>query len=1109
MSEIKLTKDQLKAVKHLDGNALVSASAGSGKTKVVISRIIRLITEENVKVNEILAVTFTKLAAEEMKDKLKNALTEKYLATRDKKYKEQLELVSSSDICTIDSFCSKLIKKYFYALGIDANLQVLEESKRKRISETALDEVFENLYDSDDKEFRELIPLFDSSRSDYGLKEAVKLVYNFIEKENDSDGLVKKTEDLYFNAYNYLIDEYKDQIVKLAEKYKQEFLVLEHAFTEDEKRKEYCSKFVALLDFLLTTDDYFEFFYEYKQLNLNLPSTKSKQADLQQSLKEVADPCKKKLATYATIFGIDKKEEDKRLSNSLQIVKALVKIANAYFDRYQKLKAEENAVDFADIERYASILLKNQEILSEVKNTYSYIFVDEYQDVNNVQEEIIVALSKDNAFFVGDSKQSIYAFRGCNPEFFNDKYKSYNQGLGTPISLDDNFRSAKAVVDGVNEIFNKVMTEGYGGTDYQANSMVYGGLYKDYQGVCQIHLVKKAEKKEKEEVKRGVYSVINATEKLEEEDVLSEVKFIVNLIGERLGKTYYDIDNKLKTIELKDICILLRSMDSRNKLSTELVHTLMNMGIPVSSSVEKSISEYPEIKVLLNLVSLLVCAERDVPLASVMLSMGGFDESELASIAKEGAKKYSKTFAESVEITSHKESELGKKCREFLSWLDKKRLIAEFLPSGEVINSIIKETGYLAKVTSSPYGQERVKRIERFLAETTVGGKKLRVIEFESHVNEVLKDLSISSSSGENAINVMTMHASKGLEFPVVIVAGVAKQFNLKNLGYDVIYSKSCGMATRSFDEENMLEYENVARSVIKSRGKRSTAVEELRLFYVALTRAKCELYITMTLDKLNNEFNANEVGGMSDFIVSSVNIPTFYHEDEYELVFPDKRGTAVAGKEVESELTKKIIETLSYKYPYKNEINLPVKSSVSDVNKNQDEYFVRTDKYGESSSEKGTAYHRIFELIDFYNFGGEKEIESFVENGLITKEQAEFIDVDKVESILKLDIFDKIKTSKLLKEQKFCQLVPASELFGGEEDREILVQGICDLIAINGDSATLIDYKISTIESDDDIIKAYKTQMQLYKNAIEKVMKKKVDGVYIINVLKESVIKV
>lgn len=1104
-----LTPMQRKAVEHVKGNALVSASAGSGKTRVVIDRIIRLITEEGVKVNEILAVTFTKLAAEEMKDKLKNALTKKYLATRDRNYKEQLELVSSSDICTIDSFCSKLIRKYFYVLGIDANLQVLEESKQKRLSETAMEEVFERLYEENDEKFRKLIPKFDKYRGDNGLKDAVKIAYKYLDREEGKENLLKKSRDLYTNAFEYLTSEYKEQIIKIASEYKQEFLVLQNAFTEDEVRKEYCARLVTTLDNLLNCNDYFEFFSEYKNLNFNLPNKASKQEDLRAVLKDTVNEYKKKMENFVKVFGVSKEEESIRLASSLEIVEDLINLAQEYSNEYQRLKEEENAVDFADIERYASVLLKNEEILSEVKSLYSFIFVDEYQDVNDIQEQIIVALTNDNSFLVGDSKQSIYAFRGCNPEFFNQKYKSYNDGLGTPISLDYNFRSAKKVVDGVNEIFSAVMTESYGGTNYLKNPMIYGGLYGDYEGVCQIHLIKKPEKKVKEEVKRGIYSVANAVDFKEEEDVSSEVKFIVNLIGERLGKQYFDPNTKtMKTIGLGDICILLRAMGSNSKLGEELVHTLVSMGIPVSSSVKKSISDYPEIKVLTNLVSLLVCAERDIPLATIMLNMGGFCEDDLSIIASIGASSYSKSFSESVQKASEIDSELGKKCSNFLSWLSEKRLLAEFLPASEILNSIIKETGYLARVTSSPYGYVRVKRIERFLIEATASGKKLRVVEFEGHISEVLKDLSISESFGEETIKVMTMHASKGLEYPVVIVAGVAKQFNLMDLHSNVIYEKNSGLAVKSYNEENMTVSDNVARSVIVARGKKATAVEELRLFYVALTRAKCELYLTMTLDELSSKFSGGQVNRMSDFVTLG-NTPVFFHDEEFELNFPKKEGTLVAGREVESQLTKKIIDNLSYEYPYKNEIALPVKSSVSDANKNQAEYFARTDKYGESSSEKGTAYHRLFELLDFYSCSVEKDLSNFIESGLISKEQADYIDVNVVNNLLKLPIFSEIKNHKLLKEQKFCHLVSASELLGVKEDRKVLVQGICDLIAIKDDKAILIDYKITTIEKDEDIVKAYKTQMDLYKGAIENVMKLKVEKVLIINVLQQRTIEV
>ncbi len=1112
MSKPKLTEMQERAVLHGKGNALVSASAGSGKTHVVIERIIRLILDEGVPVKNILAVTFTKLAAEEMKEKLKTALTKKYLETKDRRLKEELDLVNASDISTIDSFCSKLIKKYFYVIGIDSSVQVLEESKKKRLSETAMNDLFEALYESGDQEFLSLVSTFAVRRSDNGLKEVILKLNDFAERANGIDALVEKVEDTFTNVYDYLNAELKDVVYDLASKYAFEFSTLASSFTEDEKRKDYSEKLANVLLEMAKADDLFEFFNRYAQIDLSLPRTKSKQPEYATNLSDTVKEYKKKIGKIQSIFAIDKEKDKENLKNSHSLLIGLLNLTKKYAETLQVLKAEENGVDFMDIERYALELLKIDEIRKEVLDQYDYVFIDEYQDVNDVQEEIINLVTKDNAFLVGDSKQSIYAFRGCNPEYFVKKYRDYDNGGGTAIPLDNNFRSAPKIVDGVNAIFSGVMTENFGGINYADKRMVYGNGYGDYEGVCEIHVIPKVKKEEGEVLERGVYSVKNATEKKEVDEPLGEVKLILKIIGERLGKKYYDIKSgTYKEIGFSDICILLRSIGKDSGLAEKLVQALIKAGVPVSSSAKKSIKDYPEIQVLLNLLYLIVNAERDVPLATVMLNLGGFSEDELASIKLGGDRSRKASFYDCVEKASLNGDALGQKCKSFLDWLSEKRLIAEFLPVDELFNSILKETGYLAKIIASDYGEVRQKRIERFILESTVGGKKLRAVEFESHVEEVLDDLTVADASGEETVKIMTMHASKGLEFPVVIVAGLNKKFNDMDKTGSVIYNKDYGACVKSYDELTMTVSENSVRSLIKTKIDKTAKVEELRLLYVALTRAKCELYMLTSADSIALSFDKNSVHSLSDYLTVT-NIPIIYHdEDNIEFNSLSNAETSVAGKETVPLLTEKIVENLTYQYPHLSEIDLPIKSSVSDVNKKGDdtEYFARTDKFGSSSSEKGTAYHRFFELIDFYDYNGQADLDRFVKNGLMDKTQAEFIDVSKVQSILNLPIFSEIKNSKLLKEQKFCHLVSANELFETDSREKVLIQGIADLIAIDDNGAILIDYKISTIESEEDLIKAYKTQMTLYKNAIEEILKVKVKKVVLVNVLQEITVEI
>ena len=1109
----KLTPMQEKAINHGKGNALVSASAGSGKTFVVIERIIRLIIEEGVGVDEILAVTFTKLAAQEMKDKLRSALTKKYLQVGDSRLKEQLDLVSSSDISTIHSFCSKLIKKYFYVLGVDYLSKVVDESEKKALEERAVNNLFERLYDLHDEDFLSLIPAFSSGRTDNGLKSVVKSLYDYAESEGGIDKVEEKTLSTYKDAFSLIQSEYKPELDTVARVYGDLFGDLSAKFSEDIVRKTYAEKLKDYCDELLYSSDYFDFFESHIGFSTTLPSGKSKQPDEQAELKIVVDGFRCAIKDAVEVFSTPKTVQEERVLSSLQTVKKLINLARLYGEEYHAIKREENAVDFNDLERLALLLLQDENVLNEVKNTYKYVFVDEYQDVNAVQEEIINLISNNNAFLVGDSKQSIYAFRGCNPSYFKQKYDRFTRGEGSAIPLDNNFRSAKSIIDAVNGIFSPIMKEDFGGTDYKNNPMIYGGGYHDFEGKAEIHQILKAEKEDEVEIKRGVYSVKNSTENKKKADLSAEAKLVIKLAMDTLGKPYYDVKekdetNRYKKVGFGDICILLRSVGGGSKLAEEIVSGLSSMGVPVTSSVKRTIEDYPEIKVLVNLIKLLSCADRDVPLATVMLHLFGFSENELAFIRSLGGTGREVSFYNCVHKMAKENSALGKRVQNFLTWLEDKRLIAEFLSVQEVINGIVKETGYLAKILASPYGKQRLKRIERFLSEGVVNGKALKVCEFESHLDSALEDMAVSESSGEDTIKVMTMHASKGLEYPVVIIAGTSKSFNSADRRGSVISMREFGVAVKSFNEESMTASENTVRSLLKHRQKKESAVEELRLFYVALTRAKCYLHVIVNGKDVESQKDLIEANRMSDFLLNGTAPVTIYNPQD--ILLDDRlEGVTVAGVPKTERYIDEIVNNLSYRYPFESEIELPVKSSVSDVNSGGDEYYKRTDLFGDSSSEKGTAYHRFFELIDFYNYNGKTDLENFVSKGLMSESDANYIDVDKVERVLALKVFEDIKDCALYKERKFCQLVPASKLLPTAVGGSVLIQGILDLVAVKDGEAVLIDYKISTIESDEDLIKAYKTQLELYGYALEKILGVKLKGKYIINVLQEKVITV
>lgn len=1110
-SSEKLTPMQQKAIEHSGKNALVSASAGSGKTFVVIERIIKLITEKNVSVKNILAVTFTKLAAQEMKEKLLNALTKKYVTTKDKKLKEEIESVNSADIVTIDSFCQKLIKKHFYVLGIDPNFEVLDDSRAKVLEETAIDNLFERLYQEKNQNFLKIVPIFSNNRGDEGLKKEVKKLYSDCESEGGIDIVLNKTIVTFNNIFDIIDKEFSKKIKDFAFEYLVKFKDVSNLFEVDVKRKEYALNLYEICYQLHNSVNFYDFFKDFSKYNLSLPSGgKKEEKDSAEKLKAIANEFKEKIQVFKDFYAVDKSAEEANVNNSLEIIKALFEVVSLYKEEYEKLKREENVLSFSDISILALKLFENEEILQSVKNSYEHIFVDEYQDVNAIQESLINALERNNLFLVGDSKQSIYAFRGCNPTYFTNKFDKYLSGDGEAISLDNNFRSAKNVIELVNSIFKKVMTKEFGGYNYFDNPMIYGKKYENFDGIAKIHVINKPEKvKEEKDSISGVYSVKNSENLVKESEISSEAKLVVKLVNDALNSTWYDIkeksENKVKKVEYKDISILLRSVSLTSKLVREITDSLIALGLPISSTGEKEIKNYPEIKVLTSLVSLLVCADRDIPLATVMLSLFNFSEEELKVVRESSVKT---SFYQAVLSYSKTQDDLGKKCLRFLDWLAEKRLIAEFLSADDVILNIVKETGFLSKLLASRYGDVRVKRVERFIEECTQNGKKLRISELEANLDSILEDLSMVESGGEDTIKLMTMHASKGLEFPVVIVAGTDKKFNNKDYTASVVRDRDLGVAIKTYNDSDMTYSSNSVLNFLKYKIQKTAADEELRLFYVALTRAKYQLHVVVKHEDLDSEVDYSCATKMSDFLHLIQSEKVYYNEDELEGI-EEKQGTSVAGGKGDEGLIKKIVENLSYVYPYQAEKSLPVKSSVSDANKHEDgEYYKTTSEFGFSSSEKGTIYHKIFELVDFYNYN-KNDIDEFIASGIITTEQAKLIDRDKIQRILNLDIFREIKNSKLYKERKFCQLVPANELNGAPSSELVLIQGIIDLIAVDSDGAILIDYKISTIESDDDLRKSYQTQMHLYKAAIEKILKIKVKKVLLINVLQEKVVEV
>ena len=742
------------------------------------------------------------------------------------------------------------------------------------------------------------------------------------------------------------------------------------------------------------------------------------------------------------------------------------------------------------------------------------MFIDEYQDVNGVQEKVVELLSNANEFMVGDSKQSIYAFRGCNPKYFIEKNDAYVNGVdgNVAIPLDKNFRSSKSVVNMVNSVFSRIMTKSFGGHDYSKNQMQYGGLYTnenagvEYEGKAVIDVIVNDVESDKAPILEGVYSVKKADALgMAKEDVGTEEKLVYRLICDALGKKYYDIKSKTeKEVTYGDIVILMRSVTG---LGEKIINYLVKKGVPVSAETKEGIGDYPEIKTLVNFIKLISLAEQDVPLANTLLDFFNVSDEELAEIRSYGDKfidRYA-TFYDVVKAYALLDNELAEKLKAFFIYLDKTRVLLEFATAGDVLTRVISETGYDAKIMASNFGDAKMRRIERFItaiSNTTVN-------DFVLSIDDILAKITVNESAGENTVKVMTMHGSKGLEFPYVIIAGTDKAFNFSDAQGFFIKDRDLGVSLKSINREEKLIHENLHHAILNKKIKEQAVFEEVRLFYVALTRAKYELHVIVSEDKLkSNDIYIGNATCETQFLKESdAEICRHY---ESELIFDTPNyEKMVAGNEISSELSSLIKRNLTLSYAYQNDTVLPVKSSVSKINSaTTDEYYKTVEVFGESDAEKGTLYHKALELVNFYA-DVDAELSRLTTLGAFTNDELNTLSAEKLKNILKLEVFNEIKTHKLYKELKFYNLVSPSEIGLVGNDAEILIQGIIDLVAIKDNKAVLIDYKLSKIASDGDLIAKYYKQLKLYALAIEKSLKIKVDKVYLVNILQEKCIEV
>ena len=1237
---------------------------GSGKTAVLVERIINKVINDKVDIDKILIVTFTSAAASEMRERILEAIYKKIEDDpTNMDLQRQIVLLNKCNISTIHSFCLDVIRNNFYEIDTSANFRVADTAEIELLKQEIIDDLFEEKYVNEDKDFERLLNTYTNYRGDENLRQLVLNVYRFIqsspfpekwlieqvEKFNLKDKLENDFSETVWGQI--LLENFKEELTDSILKLKQVEANLSK-FEELEKFQIVISNDIENLEKIRNSADLWESAYN-SALTLawpKWPSDRKITLESKDEAKEIRDSVKKKVAATVEKYLIyNSKQANSDIYEMYDVLNAVKQLVIEFTSKFAARKKEKNIVDFNDIEHFAlNILLKEDEngviretdVAKKYKDKFEEIAIDEYQDSNLVQEYILKSVSRgNNIFMVGDVKQSIYKFRQARPELFLEKYATYKlKGepitTGMKIQLFKNFRSRENVLDLTNLVFENIMSNKLGDICYDENEFLnLGANYPEpedenckdnYAGIAELNIIDL--KPPEVDIYKDVSeeNVDNTNEKSEEadpndevnesqeriEDVVLEAKYVAKKIKELIDSDYmvYDRKKGYRKITYKDVVVLLRS----TKVSAPIFEKeISNLNMPVFSDVSSEYLETMEIQTIMSLLKVIDNPMQDIPLVTVLRSsIGGFTDNELVEIRGndknisfyESVKNKYEELKKFDEENSHDNSkttiaeeaenvELKNKLENFLHNLKKWQSEEKYMALDELIWQIYSDTNFYNYVTLLPNGglrQANLKMLfERAKQYESASFKGLfNFINFIDKLHSNSGDLSSAKLIGENenVVRIMSIHKSKGLEFPVVFLSCMGKQFNLQDLNDNIILHQDLGFGPKYINADKKIEYTTLAKEAIRLKSKVETLSEEMRVLYVALTRAKEKLIITGVCKDIEKTFKEkeglvqmyktdkkeinhvllkkyksyldwielvyfNNIDNIGKYMKLNVIKKADLLKDLTEEESVDEEDNIVTrlnkrANEVEKSSTNELAKVLKWKYYYMESAVIPTKTSVTKLKEAENneqiisiEELNEQDKDSETQeskfavarpqflnedtkitgAQKGTLMHLCFQKLDEHKEYTKQMLQELVDDlvrrKLITKLESEAINMYKLYSYTKSDLFKQLKNAKkVYKEQPFYISLTADEVYGNGIDDNILVQGIIDLYFINQEGEiVLVDYKTDYVEKgkENELVEKYRKQLEIYKKALEQALRRNVDKCYIYSVYLEKLIEI
>jgi len=1100
MSRFNPTNEQDKVLSFSGKNLIVSASAGSGKTATLVEFITRLI-ESGQSIKRVLLLTFTRAASFEMKERL---LANLYSQSSNDIVLNAIDDIPTSDISTIHAFLEKVIKRNANILPIDEGFIVFNEEELSSLKQTAFEKT-ENSFKKDRKqEYEELyLRLHNNREFIFSLLERMSSFFATLTNPKERIEVYKKSQKEYFKIMLLELDNiFLPEIKDLKEKID----ILKYKL-DDEKYTLYIDN----LQKTLTNENSLQLFKQIESSNIKSP-TASKKVD-PFSLEELKKQYKRFKQIKDELSSIN--IQDDRLYNEENFGK-LEEIIYDFFIEYDRqfsyLKRKLNGVDFNDLESYAKEVLSNEEVRKQLQEDYDYIFIDEYQDTNFVQESIVKEIAKNGHFVaVGDPKQGIYGFRNATSEIIKKDIKEFKADKKSSAEfLRKNFRSDLNILNFVNKTFINVMKEDTVGIDYEKTSMLESGL-KECVFDCnlpsvRIDIVKKDKAEEKNDFAE-VYDILEDSD-LKESSKNLEAKVIATRIQELLLKQIYDPKlNGLRYITYKDIVVLTRG---KSELVGEIIKELSACKIPVVSEIRGSFKDYAEILVLISLFKIMLDFRDDKSIINVMLSkIGGFSVDELALLRfSSNEKEFYNVIKKSTE----------KKVVEFVNKIETLKFKFEMQGAFVMLENLFMECDYRAYLLSKSNAQNQIFVLDKFLDKIKTSGAEFDLPKLVKILEQEQIDFKGGGNSS-NAVSICTIHSSKGLEYPVVILADTGKTMLQSNKDPFVL-TEDYGLVLNYFSREEDNVYLTPFVYLLKNKEKERQKIDEIMLLYVALTRAQRHLYITGTISEKaldSIEDNPFEAKSFMEMILSS-NKNLYIKNNKEELV--EERVESNIITEVEDlgindekfigEEKKDVVNSLQeyfdYVYPHKDSATTIFKNAVSSINEDGEAKGFMQKKVEGDFIERGNAYHLALKIIDFEQ----------IENLIDLEEKIKEINDETINKYVDLEIlFNDISilkrvlknSERVFKERQFTSLVNLKGLNLSKVDEEIMIQGIVDLFAL-GEKNILVDYKFTNDINEKSIKKRYEKQLILYKNAIENAYNIEVSDVYLLSLKNGKLIK-